>query len=117
MIDRDAERRLLMLRDRKCRMCRKVDGFHMHEIVTRGMTMGNETARNLSFSRFICSWLCADCHEEAHNGAMAYELLLQNCVLYGYDRVRGAYEAVEEAMGTTIPLTFPTKEEVDVARD
>lgn len=81
--------------------------MEMHEIVSRGRTVNNDEARELSFSRFICSILCRKCHQKAHTKEVRTVLLQRNVERYGYYTVRGAFDRVQAAMKTPLDFGIP----------
>ena len=91
-----------------CDLCGKNPGIQQHEIVFRGRTVGNEAAREASYSKYICSYLCAECHTANHlaEGSENY-LLAINIGLYGYAAVFEALEVVQAHLHTPLNLDIP----------
>jgi hypothetical protein len=107
-----AHTKFIMSRERKgrCDVC-GMPASDMHEIITRGRTVKNEKARELSFKKEICALLCRKCHENAHNPKTALLLLKKNVDRYGYAAVSEAFENVRQAMGgNTNGILMPEKE-------
>lgn len=96
-----------------CDMCKTNPGKHMHEIAPRRLTIKNYAARKQSYHRMICSWLCPDCHREAHNPHTGTRLLAHNCLLYGTDKVASVWNTLSDMMKRGIPISFPTSEEIN----
>jgi hypothetical protein len=92
-----------------CDMCQKNKGTQVHEMISRGRTIKNDTARSLSYNKHLCAWLCQDCHNKAHSPKKARVLLLNNINKYGREAVKAAYDAVVDAM--KLPLNIPFPEE------
>jgi hypothetical protein len=93
----------------RCDLCGERQGTHMHEILSRGRSVKNETARWLSYDRAICSWLCQTCHNEAHNPGIATTLLEKNIQRYGYDAVRAAFDRFNKALRRPVNIPFPER--------
>ena len=110
---RNQQRFLMYLERVACDLCRTRPGSHMHEIVTRGRTVNNQEARLASYDKYICAWLCPECHEKAHSPAIAFLLLNRNIEHYGYDKVNEAYKAVAAAMKMTLDIPFPERTSCD----
>jgi len=101
---------VLVEKEGKCDLCGTGRGDDLHEIINRGRTVGNDEARVLSFNRHICSLLCRDCHEKAHNPNAAEKLLKRNIAFYGYEAVKAAWDATMGAMRYPPDMEFPEKE-------
>ena len=101
----------VLVKGHRCDLCRDM-ATDTHEIVTRKATMGNETARRLSFQKELTAQLCRRCHEGAQNAHTAHTLLLRNCKLYGYEQVQAALNELETAMKSKLDIAFPSKEEL-----
>jgi len=90
------------------------NGFHYHEIVTRGRTINNGTARELSFDKHICACLCEQCHtgssSNAHNLETDAALLVKNAWRYGYDSVSNALQDVNAALIGELSIKMPERE-------
>ena len=94
-----------------CDLCGVNYGHEQHEIVNRGRTVGNEAAREASYSKYICSLLCSECHT-INNLAESneYALLAHNIALYGYAEVIEALEIVQSHLSLPLDLDIPKEE-------
>ena len=91
-----------------CDLCGVNYGHEMHEIISRGRTVGNEAAREASYDKHICSLLCAECHTANHLAeANQNTLLAFNIELYGYAAVFEALEVVQSHLHTPLNLDIP----------
>lgn len=93
----------------RCDMC-GAPASDMHEIISRGRTVNNERARELSYSKEVCSLLCRECHENAHNPEAQEILLRKNIDRYGYDAVRDVYLAIEDEL-VSLDIPLPERED------
>lgn len=80
-----------------CDYCQKQPGTDMHEWISRARTMGNDVARELSFSPYICSIVCQYCHVvtaivTTYSGLEI--LMRRNIEIYGYEKVSTAFFAM-----------------------
>jgi predicted nucleic-acid-binding Zn-ribbon protein len=50
-----------------CEYCGERRATDMHEIICRSLTIGDDTAREISYRPELCSLLCRECHEVADN--------------------------------------------------
>lgn len=109
-LSRRKERGLLIAHSRKtyraeplCWRCGMNVGAHMHEMLNRGLTVGNEEARELSFDHRLTVLLCPACHEMAPRFSVENHLWRILYAHWGYDQVREAYDAVQAVMTTKLP--------------
>jgi len=100
---------MILDRGGKCHRCKAAQGAEVHEILSRGRTIGNDAARMLSYDKHLCALLCRDCHETAHSPQVADELLQGNIDFYGYEPVETAYNAVQAEMRTRLNIQLPNK--------
>lgn len=76
----------------------------MHELISRGMTLGNEQARELSYQQELVSLLCPQCHEKADYDAVDKALWANNIWLYGRKAVEAALARLQAVMKTTVRI-------------
>lgn len=95
-----------------CDGCMKV-ATDCHELIPRSRTLGNETARRLSFQKELCVQLCREHHEQAHNNRAMYMFMAKNCRIYGYEQVESALSELETAMKSSLNIAFPSREDVN----
>ena len=82
-----------------CDLCRSELGGEYHEWCRRAYTVGDDTARRLSFNPCICSLLCRKCHEkEAITQEGLRRLMAFNVALYGAQEVYDALHAIPERL-------------------
>jgi len=107
--------RSLALQDRggerwaKCDLCGKNRPTDYHEIVNRGRTMGNEEARQVSYRRTLCAWLCRECHDKAHTPAIRDTLFFGNMKRYGAGRVSDDFALLEQVVDVRLPVAILTE--------
>jgi hypothetical protein len=95
-------------RERRCDLCGTPGASHMHEIVSRGRTVKNAEARDLSYDKRLCSLLCEACHLSIAHTAGIREILLQvNYRRYGYAEVAMAYLMLDAELRTGIDFALP----------
>lgn len=95
-----------------CDYCQKNPGTQMHELINRNRTAGNDEVRKLTFSKFLCSIVCPECHTGScvvTTRKARSSLFMRNCDLYGYEMVHDAFKAVPEPYRAFIEL--PSLEE------
>lgn len=109
--------KLEMIRDRQeeygtapgnncwCDMCGEEIATDMHEIVNRNLTVQNDEARELTFSKFLCSMLGKKCHEIAGTNESKLILIMFNIELYTYDDIFGAFSKLDKNI--TKFINFP----------
>lgn len=89
-----------------CDLCQKRRAAHYHEIVYRAITVANEEARQISYSKELCALLCAECHigvDNAHNWQTGIKLIQKNIDMYGLEAVLEKFLALQSAMNTALP--------------
>lgn len=77
-----------------CPMCLNHEAVQYHEVITRARTAKNPAARELSYQKEICVYLCQRCHDNA--STLTEKILDFNIKLYGFDRVLAALKSVCE---------------------
>lgn len=90
-----------------CDLCGNIPGMDMHEIVSRGRTVGNKTAREYSYAKELCALLCQPCHAKAHTKAVREQLLQKNIERYGYTAVEEAFQRVRDSLHTGLDIEMP----------
>lgn len=95
----------------RCDLCELRTAEHLHEIITRGQTVGNEDARNKSFAQELTSILCAECHINiGHTTHVRDFLYLKNMNLYGEVSVRNRWLEVRSVLRVNLEQTSPLPE-------
>jgi hypothetical protein len=93
----------------KCYLCDEV-GSDVHEIISRNRTQYNEEVREQSFEPELCAWLCDTCHSRKAITKFHQTLMLaQNVGLYGWNRVKTAFDAIPERF--RLGIEFPEYEQ------
>lgn len=83
----------------RCELCEFNPASDLHEIITRGRTIGNVAAREYSFAMEITSILCHECHLEwAHRDIVQVFLLNKNILRYGKLSVMDKYNIVSHSL-------------------
>lgn len=86
----------------------------LHEIFNRAFTLKDSRARDLAYDERLCSLLCSRCHHHFHNRDASWEeravLLRRNYVLYGYNQVADAFEALQHSLKVALPFVLPKPE-------
>lgn len=97
----------------RCDVCGK-PASDMHEIFNRDITAKGSEAREISYSKELCSLLCRSCHERAGANSWAVGLLQLNYHYYGISTVLERYTALQAQMST--PLWNLPEYEPDVLK-
>ncbi len=82
-------------------------GAHMHEMVNRNVTVGNDAARLLSFQEGVCVLICPEHHEQAPTRQLEETLWRVLYEKYGQNFVRTAYDAINREMRGELTIPLP----------
>lgn len=110
---REAERRIMVAAtpringEAECHFCREVPGTQQHELINRGQTSSNPQALRESFSHYVTSWLCAECHSIAPRQDVEAALWLYNFRLWGEAEVALQYNIIVILLGFRPQVHFP----------
>lgn len=90
----------------KCDLCGGT-ATEYHEIIQRGKTEANPSARYYSYNKVLCACLCPSCHATADSREVGESLLKHNYELYGQE-VINQYENISKYINY-IGLEVPWK--------
>jgi len=99
--------RMIIERGSLCEWCESRQATDLHELVNRGRTQHNDLARQLSYVEELCSLLCDECHDQAHNPTARNFLLNRNIQTYGREKVQHALDLLKDSMGTQLNIYLP----------
>jgi hypothetical protein len=91
-------------------------GTDYHELFQRALTNKGSEARNLSYQKELCSWLCNPCHIGLIHGRQSVRttrlyLIEFNIRLWGYDVVKMAWERLDAVSPVRFDFAFPEYDE------
>lgn len=89
-------------------------GTDYHEIFPRNNFKNNGEARQISYSRYLCAWLCNENHINIIHGRVsarraAPRLVERNIGLWGYDPVYDAFMRLQSALRAPLDFEFPER--------
>ncbi len=87
-----------------CDICGEQKPVDYHEIFSRSYTISGSEARRLSYQEELCACLCRECHQQAETRDTMIRLLQGNIKRYTQSRVLAAYDKLQAAMRTPLPL-------------
>lgn len=87
-----------------CDYCGKNEGSHMHELIPRSKTVGNQEARERSYQPELCSLLCPECHNFADSDVVDKYLWDFNINLWGREAVEQALANVNEVLRAKVKI-------------
>lgn len=112
---REQERRIMVYytpKDKQgralCHCCHVRPGSQMHELVNRAQVSSNYSAKWLSFSHTLCSWLCPECHANlAPNYDVEAMLFAFNFGLWGRNEVLDDLQKIADTIGFWPRVSLP----------
>jgi hypothetical protein len=82
----------------KCDLCQLSIASDYHEIIKRSQTIYGSDAREMSYQKQLCSYLCKECHEIADEKLIEARLWRFNLDLYGIEAVQNAIDQLQSCM-------------------
>lgn len=89
----------------------------LHELIPRSMTVGNRRARRLSYVPHLCAYISHDAHMALHGEGSEPStetrdrLFRKLYEIYGYARVRAAFDRLANTMTGPLTIQLPEQEE------